>query len=281
MEDSLNISAPDSNPNVFDTSLYGSLGHVVDSNIISQQNLSSGNNQKPSILIPNLNEAQNIKPIPIQTGRHDWLAGHILISLIFIAWANIYFNKRLKQVFKSFFSQRYQHMMTREGNLFKERISIALFLIFIISYSILIFLGVTRFIDPTLISFTGFKLYALILLSVLIVWIVKNLLLTLVGITFKNRLILESYLLTNFVFNVVSAIFLLPLLIFANFLPSDQLITISVFFVLSVFIYRILRQFFTSLNYKKFSWFNRILYLCTFEITPLLVLIKLIISRLG
>ncbi|MCF8369795.1 MAG: DUF4271 domain-containing protein [Bacteroidales bacterium] len=262
-----------------DTNLNDLLDTISDSNAASI-------NQKTKAPVASILHSKNEKGLTIQPNKldfigNDWIVWHLLISLVIIAWVNVFYNKRLKQTFKSFVSPRYQHIMTREGNLFKERISIALFISFIVNYSIFIYLGLTQFIKQDFFSLSGLKLYAIILLIFILLWIIKNIVITIVGITFKNPVILRNYLLTNFIFNVVSSILILPIIITALFVPSMEMLYIGAILVLSVFIYRLFREFFTAFNYNKFSWLNRILYLCTFEIAPMLIFIKLIMNNLG
>ena len=101
-----------------------------------------------------------------------------------------------------------------------------------------------------------------------------------VGKIFKNHLLLSEFTLINFIFNVNLGFWLLPFLVLSVFLPSDEAIYSGFFFWLLVFIYKLLRQFFTGLGYPNFSLLNRFLYLCALEIVPFLVIIKLVYSEL-
>ena len=171
-------------------------------------------------------------------------------------------------------------MLTKDGNIYRERISIPLVIVYLISFSLLMFLLITQYVIQPVFTLEGLKLFSVIILAVIITWFVKNLLINFVGNLFKNYLILTDYIQTNFVFNMVIGVLLMPIVIIAVFLPSVEMVYAGVIIWLAVYLFRIIRQVFTGISYTKFSLFYRILYLCTFEIIPLLVFTKLVMSLL-
>jgi hypothetical protein len=243
----------------------------------------AGNESKlvPSILKDHQLRPDMIAPQARPYGNEDWITVHFLLVLVMYAWIRLFYFKRLKQAFKAFFGLRFQGMLVREGNILRERISIALMIVYLISTSLLFYLFFTRILHFELLQLSSFKLFSFIMLVVIILWILKNLVNSIIGQVFKNEIILAEYLLTNFIFNITVATFLVPLLILAVYIPSVEMIYISLAVWIISFLYRLVRLLLTGLSYTKFSLFNRILYLCTFELTPVLVLIKLVVSNLG
>lgn len=210
----------------------------------------------------------------------DWITIHILICLGLIAWVQVFYRSRLKQIVNAFLGTRSLYQLYREGNIFRERISIPLFITFLISYSLFAYVLVVQFtVDGTL-GLSGLKQFSQIMVIVLLSWFLKNLIISFIGIVFRNYLILTEYLLLNFVFNILSGLILLPIIIFAIYLGSVEWMYSAVIIWLLIFLYRVIRELFTRLSYRNFSLFYRILYLCTFEIIPLLVFTKLIMNYL-
>ena len=222
----------------------------------------------------------NMVPVSRSVANIDWITIHLVISLCLIAWVQIYYRKRFRQIITAFFGNRYMHMLTKDGNIYRERISIPLVIVYLISFSLLLFLLITQYINQPVFDLKGLKLFSVIILAVIVAWFFKNLLINFVGNLFKNYLILTDYIHTNFVFNMIIGVLLIPIVIIAVFLPSVEMVYTGVIIWLVVYFYRIIRQVFTGLSYTKFSLFYRILYLCTFEIIPLLVLTKLVMSLL-
>lgn len=250
----------------------------------SLYNFNKNNSESAKVVQPlfteNKDTPNNIIPVSRSVINIDWITIHLLISLCLIAYVQIYYSKRFKQVINAFFGNRYMHMLTKDGNIYRERISIPLVIVYLISFSLLMYLLVIQFVEQPVFTLQGLKLYSVIILTVIITWFIKNLMINFVGNLFRNYLILSDYIHTNFVFNMVIGVMLIPIVIFAIFLPSVEMVYVGVIVWLAVYLYRIVRQVFTGLSYTKFSLFYRILYLCTFEIIPLLVLTKLVMSLL-
>jgi hypothetical protein len=213
--------------------------------------------------------------------NRDWITVHLLICLILTAGIQMYYGKRLGQIVKAFFGTRYTSILSKEGNLFRERISIPLFIIYLISFSLLIYLIIAGGSDVTVFNLSGLKFFSIIIMFVLLTWFIKNLALNFIGVIFKNQLILSDYMHTNFIFNMVTGLVLLPFIIVSVFVSVEFLVYIGVAIWLLIYFYRFVRELFTGLSYANFSLFSRILYLCTFEIIPFLIFTKLIMSYLN
>jgi hypothetical protein len=227
-------------------------------------------------------KVESVEPAPVERKvmNHDWLTIHFIVCLGLLAWVQVFYRKRLVQIMKAFTGGHYLNQLEREGNLFRERIVIPLIIVYLVSFSSLLYLGLTRIMDLTLFELSGFKLFSLIMLAVLLMWFLKNIFITLIGNVFKNFLLLTDYLLINLATNIVFGIILLPIVVLAFYMSSVTLIYIGLIIWGIIFIFRIFRELFTVLSYTKFSLFPRILYLCTFEFVPLLVLTKLVMSYL-
>ena len=226
-------------------------------------------------------QPQEKEPLEHLSNNIDWISVHFILLLGLLAWVRINYRKRLFQITKSFIAPRYLNRMAREGNLFKERIVIPLFVIYLISFTMLLYLLLNNFSDFHLEGYASFQLFSIILLIVLILWFLKNVLVHFIGITFKNELILQDFMLTNFVFDLISGLFLFPVLAISVYFSSKEILLAALVFWLLIFVFKIARELFTGLSYTKFSLFNRFLYLCALEIIPILVFIKLVMSNLS
>ena len=212
---------------------------------------------------------------------YDWITIHLIVCLLLLGWTRVYFGKRLKQILKAFFSVRQTNTLIREGNIFRERISIPLLIIYLVSFSLLIYLAFVELLQGSFFDFTGVQLFSVIMLFVLISWFIKNVVLNFVGFVFRNNLILSDYIYTNFIFNVLIGLILMPVIIISIYISAKEIIYFGILLWLLTHLYRLVRELFTGLSYVEFSLFYRILYLCTLEIIPLLVLTKLAMSYLA
>ncbi len=226
-------------------------------------------------------KTNDIGPLENHPLNIDWISIHFIVLLGFLAWSRINFHKRLNQIFKSFFAPRYLNQLAREGNIFRERIAIPLLVIYLVSISMLLYLLIRDFSDFHLEGYTNFKLFSIILFIVLVLWFIKNIIVHFIGITFKNGLLISEFMLTNFVFNLMTGLLLFPIIAVSVYTSSKHVLIAALIFWLLIFVYKIVREFFIGLSLIKFSLFNRFLYICTLEILPILIFIKLVMSNLN
>ncbi|MFI5130075.1 MAG: DUF4271 domain-containing protein [Chitinophagales bacterium] len=114
-------------------------------------------------------------------------------------------------------------------------------------------------------------------LGLSVIYLVKFLGLKVTGWLFNIRAAADAYIFVVYLINKVIGIFLLPFLILLSFLQGDAF---TVAMVLSfcglgvLFIYRFLLTYTSVRNQVKFNPFHFFLYLCAFEIAPLLLIYK-------
>ncbi len=271
------------NPTNGDSAVYKNLYLSDDSLRLDSTILGISQPDEPvqSVFQSHTLKPQDKEPLEHNYTNIDWISVHFMLLLGLLAWVRINYHKRLFQIAKSFVAPRYLNQLAREGNIFRERIVIPLFVIYLISFSMLLYLLLKNFSDFHLEGYSSFQLFSIILLIVLILWFLKNILVHFIGITFKNELILQDYMLTNFVFDLISGLFLFPVLAISVYISSKEILLAALVFWLLVFVFRIARELFTGLSYTKFSLFNRFLYLCALEIIPILIFIKLVMSNLS
>ena len=224
---------------------------------------------------------QNHLSLDRKVSDRDWISIHLIICLLLFAGIQIYYGKRLRQIIKAFGGIRYTSILTKEVNLFRERISIPLFIIYLISLSLLVYLVISGDSEPEFMNLGGLKVFSLIVLGVLLTWFIKNLVLNFIGVLFKNQLILTDYMHINFIFNMMTGLVLLPFIVLSVYTSFSYLLYAAIVIWLLIYFYRFVRELFTGLSYTNFSLFSRILYLCTIEIIPFLVVTKLIMSYLN
>jgi len=225
-------------------------------------------------------KAINTAPLSRSQLNTDWITVLILSGLIFLAYIKVSHGKRFQQIFYSFFSHRYQSIMERDGSIFKDRILIPLILIYTISFSIFIGLAFWYFLPNLYFVEVSFMFILYISLIVMLLGFLKNFSIWIYGNMFKSSFIRSEIILSNYIFNMVFGIFLFPVIILYIYIPSPVFLYIGFFLWLFTLAYKLLRQSLTRFSDTKFSYFNRFIYLCTFEIAPIAILIKLIMNWL-
>jgi hypothetical protein len=126
-------------------------------------------------------------------------------------------------------------------------------------------------------------LYAWCMLLLGSIYLVKFVVLKFVGWVFSISRATDIYIFVVFLVNKMLGIFLLPFLILITFSGVEAreiFITISMAMVFVMWIYRALAAYRPVRNEIKLTPFYFFLYLCAFEIAPLLLIYKVLLTYL-
>ena len=191
-----------------------------------------------------------------------------------MAWVQFFYFKRIRQIYYAPLSQRFLNLLTKEGNLFRERISVALTIIYLFTYSLFLSLIIKEFIPGIMSRFTDYQVFALCAAAIILFWVLKIFTIRFLGIVFRTTSSTSDYLQNILVSMFISGLILLPLLLLTVFLHSDILIYITLITICLLYIFRVMRGYFIGISLKKFSYLFLFVYLCSLEILPLLVILK-------
>ncbi|MEI7662686.1 MAG: DUF4271 domain-containing protein [Bacteroidota bacterium] len=217
-----------------------------------------------------------IKTAPLQP---DWIMGLLLFCFVLLAWTQVFYHKRIVQVYRAPFSRRFINQLTRDGNLFKERISLTLGIVYILTFSLLLFEFNVQILGLEFHLFPGYALFWVITLANIAIMAVKVSLVELMGIIFKTRETTYNYLLNLLIFALLSAPLMLVVLVFVLYLKIHLLLYICLILYALLFLFRFVRGFFIGMTLTKFSYLFLFVYLCSLEILPLLVIIKILLNQ--
>jgi len=209
----------------------------------------------------------------------DWILGILLFCVILLTWARVFYYKRMQQLFLAPFSQRFLNQLSREGNLFSERLSLAMGVVYVLVTSLLLYEVNQQMLGLTFHNISTSLFFGAIVLAVIIFQSVKGALIQLLGVIFKTRETTYFYLLNMLIFDMFTGPVLLVGLILILYLKSIIILHIVLIIISLLLIFRFVRGFFIGISLRKFSYLFLFVYLCSLEILPLLVIIKLIFNQ--
>jgi hypothetical protein len=214
-------------------------------------------------------------PLAINRQSTDWITVVFLACLFVFAWVQASYPRRLKQIFRAVAQPHHVNQLEREGNLFKERITLGLgFIYYTISAVFVYQLFSTFLMIPP--GFNNFTFTGVIFVSLFFYQWLKSSLSYATGIIFKTNESARQYQLNIMIFNYVTGVFLFPVAIIAFYWNNIVLLISGAIIISLLLLYRLFRNFMTGLTNKNYNLFYLFLYLCTLEILPLLLLYKLI-----
>lgn len=123
----------------------------------------------------------------------------------------------------------------------------------------------------------GFNFYVLIFLLILGIYVIKHLMIFLVSVIFDTLSGINIYNFLVFTFNIILGLCLIPIDAFVAFSPDSIAEFFMVFgqiLIVFFYIFRLIRGFLSTNNFIFDNLFHFFIYLCAFEILPLLVLYK-------
>ena len=248
---------------------------------IRQYQVYKSHELRTSMFTPHQLHATMLKPKPksLSGSNSVWLFGIILFVLIMFAILRTNYYKKLQQLFKSFAVFNYFNQLVREENLFRERYSYNLAIIFFINLSIFIFCSCFFFSKNEFYGLQGIIFFVSILLF-LVLWIlIKLLLIRFAGFLFKSGKEASEHTANLFMLIHITGLAFLPLTIFAAFNFSWILFVIGFSIFALLYAYYFIRTAMIQSANSNFSVLNFFLYLCAFEIIPFLFIIIFISDK--
>lgn len=208
----------------------------------------------------------------------DWLIGVLVLSIILFATVRLIFNKYLSQLIQSTTSYSTFTRLFRERyfNLFHASFRLD------VIFSLIMSLFFYQILNNYKINLGFSKSYSVYLICLLIVtgyFIVKKLIYYVLGVLTESTSEVHEYLFSITVFNRVLGLFLLPVTATIAFVPLTKvepvmvggLVIVAIFYLMSL-----IRGGKIFLK-KHFSISYLILYLCTLEFLPLLLIYNLLL----
>ena len=192
----------------------------------------------------------------------------LTISFLLIAVLKSFYWKHAKLLFMGIFAQRYANQYLRDENAFTERVNFITFLLMSINISLIILK-----LTPKTSVLETFSL----IVGVMLFFIIKIGLILLLGTILRVNDIAKLGIFFSFLFDRALGFFLFPLAILLYFFafninPFVMLVAAVVFIVLLLL--KLFWLWKIGTNSFGLSHFYIFLYLCTLEISPLLLLGK-------
>jgi hypothetical protein len=256
----------------------GSLWKISSDSTEEMQSISFGKAEKPSVFFtshPHRSTAE-LKSVPSPKWQPDWILGILLTCFIILAWVQFFYPKRLAQILVAPYSKRNLNLLVREGKLLTERISVGLGVIYCLLFPLMAYLFYDLSEQQKYGNFlSGFSVYMILVAGILLFWVIKILLIKFLGIIFRTQETTSEYLLNTMIFNFLIGLVLLPFLVFVVYLKSLFFLQVCFGVTVLLLLFSFFRGFMTGILLRKFSYLYLFVYLCSLEILPLIVLMKL------
>lgn len=251
--------------------------HIIEMSKVNPDSLKTA-----SIFKEHLLTVQNTKPLVHFTEYHYIIAFILFICYAIYVWLYVKNRKRIQQIIKAFYLNRYANQLAREESSMLNRVTFFLSVLFLFSISLFI----TQVVD-----FYGWEfqeidqsLFLLIIAGAIVsIYLVKIATIQFMGFIFKTTKEAVEYTQTLLFFINALGLFLLPIVIciaFAQQIEVSVFINIGMGLIGLFMLTRLVRGIIIGVNSNHVSNVYLFLYLCTLEILPILILLKLFLLNL-
>lgn len=200
--------------------------------------------------------------------------------MLFLAFIKLVFPKYFQNIFRLFFQPTFKQKQTREQLLQNNLPSLLFNLFFLLSGGAYIALLVQYF-EITSANFLLLFLYSTAFLAVL--YFFKYIFLTFSGWVFNVKEATETYIFVVYLINKIAGILLVPFILILAFAEQKIVvpsITVSALVLGLLFLYRYVISLAPVRREVKVSAWHFFFYIWAFEITPLLLIYKLLVNYL-
>jgi hypothetical protein len=214
-----------------------------------------------------------------QRADQDSIFYYIIGLILYIALMRLFFYKYMSTMFTLFFRATLRQQQLREQLLQAPLPALLMNIFFVLSFATYCTLLAVHYRMPFAESFWTTLLYGIILIAS--IYIIKYIFLNIVGWIFGISNVTDTYIFVVFLINKMIGIFLLPFIAMLAF-PTQGLypvvLTMSYILVGGMLFYRFIISYRPVRNEIKLNRLHFFLYLCAFEIAPLLLIYKVLLT---
>jgi hypothetical protein len=222
------------------------------------------------------------EPIPHEKPHSLWLFALVFTAYTIYVSLRVLYSKRFRQEMGAFFTSRTVSQMMREEYALTNRVSLGLSLLFIMLVSLFLYQVFVYFGYFGAENFTGPQFYTRICGVITVVFAFKLVAVRILGVVFKMEAAANEYIFNIFLHHKALGLFLFPVTVAIAFMknaPVRHLIITGWVIIAIVLVYRTLRALLGGVQTGGISKYYLFVYLCTLEILPLIVIIKVFISQ--
>jgi hypothetical protein len=223
--------------------------------------------------------ATRIKPEPLVQDYSQWQLLTLGIALLIISLLRLTQRNFFTNIWRSITSRPLFRQLYRDGDILTTGSTVLLFVASLLVYTTFVFQWdeVYHFLwFPSWMALS--QKIVTVSIAIAILLLVKSWLMRLIGFIFKNNNLVREYLANTTFMNQVATIILIPFLLLSLYSTSQiPLLTASAVAVI-IYLFRLFRSVRIGFESRKYSLYQNFIYLCSLEILPLIIALKIILG---
>jgi uncharacterized protein DUF4271 len=248
--------------------------------ILSERHVALRATQSPGFTVEKKREPLTAKQK--EENYNQFVLFSILAMFIFLTLVYTVFRILIEKIWKAFLNDNLLNQLLRERAAGVTVAYLLLYLMFCFNGGLFLFL-LCRYFGIEISSSNGWAL-TLCVAGLAGFFVLKHLLLQIVGGIFPVKKEIVSYNFTIVIFNLVAGFFLVPVILFVAYVPAAMThyaLYAGLGLLLLTYLFRNLRGLFIANRFLARHKFHFFLYLCAVEIAPFLLVVKLLLQQQG
>jgi hypothetical protein len=218
-------------------------------------------------------------PVTLNRRTADWFTIVLLLVVIGFTGIRAFYFKIFRQLISAFFNNNVTNQIVRDENILVQRAASLMSVLFYFIFSLFLYQVSVYYNWNFQYLGSGFTRFFFLTLAIAFAYSVKLLTLKSAGGLFEADRAVATYIFNIFLINNLLGLVLLPVVILVAYVVPfwwvGDIILIGIGLAIAFFTYRLIRGFLVWRTLPGGTIFYFILYLCTLEIAPLLIIIKL------
>lgn len=209
-----------------------------------------------------------------------WFLAPLFLILVLLASISVFTNKKVRQYFNATVSNRFIDQLMREEDAALTPLNLSLLLIYLLSFSVLIFNGI-YFFSPALFGSVDLLLFAYVILALGGYFVLKMMLISLSKALFGVTQAIDAFQFNLLLFTKVLGLLLVLPAIFSCFgytAVREGAFWMGLGIYALMIMIRLTKSFIGGLGFENTSLYYIILYICSLEILPLVIVVKTMVS---
>ena len=211
--------------------------------------------------------------------QFDWITILLIASFLILGWVRLFNRKYLGSIIKAVVSYGESNTLYRDKNSLMVRASFLINTLFISNIAIFV-IHLKQFLKIESLGFDGYVLYFTLFAGFVGLYILRAISSYFIGLLFLKQKVFSEYFHNVNIYTKNTGLILLPLIIALQFIAYKYLgiiIYLGISIIVVLYVLQLLRAFQIIIR-NNVSILYMILYLCAFEITPFLIIYKLLLS---
>ena len=220
---------------------------------------------------------KTVRPLPLESIHSDWFFYFAIGIVALLAWSRNFSPYRFFAMLDSFFSYRKTELLHSEGRILRNGTSFGFIITSLLSGGLFAYqLKNLLHIDVGFIDQGPYRSVFYLSLALGVLWLLKAIVARLTGGLFKTPYASSLFLTNTIIINISGGITLFVFTLIYFYTKDLSFLYIPLYLLAFFYIYRMIRGFVIGRKAGGFSILYIILYLCTLEILPVLVLYKFV-----